>query len=100
LVAGGFGGYYELSSIKLIFSSAGNFRYIVALSYDALNWTETINRSQTIRTDATRNDVFDPGMVSRYVQINFVAVPPGGAADYARLKFREFYRSVRIISLS
>jgi hypothetical protein len=73
-------GYYELSSIKLVFSSAANIRYIVGLSDDGVNWTARIDRSQTVRTDATRNDVFDPGTIGRYVRVRFTRVPPGVVA--------------------
>jgi beta-galactosidase len=73
-------GYYELSSIKLVFSSAANLRYVVALSDDGAKWTERIDRSQTVRTDATRNDVFDPGTIGRYVRLRFTSVPLGVVA--------------------
>jgi hypothetical protein len=73
-------GYYELSSIRLVFSSAANFRYVIALSDDGVNWTPRIDRSQTVRTDAARHDVFDPGTVGRYVRARFVSIPPGAVA--------------------
>jgi beta-galactosidase len=81
-------GYYELSSIKLVFSSAANFQYVVALSNDGAKWKDTIDRSRTIRTDATRNDIFDPGTVTRYVRINFTTVPSGTVAGLRAVEIR------------
>ena len=64
-------GFYQLASLKLVFSSPQNHRFIVETSEDQQTWVTRIDRSQTVRTDAIRNDVFDPGTVARYVRVTF-----------------------------
>jgi hypothetical protein len=69
-------GFYQLSGCKLVFGSPGNYRYQVEVSLDDVDWTLAIDRTETVRIDAVRNDIFDPGTVARYVRITFTAVPP------------------------
>lgn len=64
-------GFYQLSSCRLVFPQAGNARYLLQTSNDRQSWGTAIDRRGTVRTDAVRNDVFDPGTVARYVKICF-----------------------------
>ena len=73
-------GFYQLSSCRVIFPWEGNYRYKIDVSLDAADWTLAVDRTQTVRTDPVRQDVFDPGTVARYVRITFMAVPPGARA--------------------
>jgi beta-galactosidase len=74
-------GFYQLSSCRLSFNAAGNYRYRVELSMDGAQWTLAIDRTRTERVDVVRNDIFDPGAVARYVRITFTAIPPGARAS-------------------
>jgi hypothetical protein len=74
-------GFYQLSDCRLLFASADNYRYRIDLSLDETHWQPAIDRSQTIRTDAKRHDVFDPGTIARYVRITFTELPAGVSAN-------------------
>jgi hypothetical protein len=64
-------GFYQLASLKLVFDSPLNYRFVVETSEDNRIWIKRIDRSQSTRTDAIRNDVFDPGTIARYVRVTF-----------------------------
>ena len=44
---------------------------------DNETWTMAIDRRETQRTDAVRNDILPPGAVARYVRIS--VFPPSGS---------------------
>jgi beta-galactosidase len=69
-------GYYQFSGCKLIFHSPGNYRFRIQISDNGIYWKPAIDRTQSTRTDAIRNDIFDPGTVSRYARITFTTSPP------------------------
>jgi hypothetical protein len=64
-------GFYQLSGVKLVFPSSENWRFRVEFSNDARDWTIAIDRTQTQRSDAIRNEITPPGAVARYVRISF-----------------------------
>jgi hypothetical protein len=64
-------GFYQLSSYKVIFARPANYRFYIEISNDQRSWKLAIDRRQTARTDAVRNDVFDPDTKTRYVRITF-----------------------------
>ncbi len=74
-------GFYQLSSCRLTFNAAGNYRYRMELSMDGAQWALGIDRTRTERVDAVRNDIFDPGAVARYVRITFTSISPGARAN-------------------
>lgn len=69
-------GFYELSALRVVFAEAANHRFRIETSLDARSWTVAIDRSQTVRTDRVRNDVFPPGTISRFVRLSFSAAAP------------------------
>jgi beta-galactosidase len=79
-------GYYQLSGCRMVFATAGTFRFQIEVSMNGVKWTMAIDRAQSIRTDAVRQDVFDPGTVARYVRLAFTGVPPGDRANLCELK--------------
>ena len=76
-------GYYYLSGWRVTFPATGNYRYAVAISTDYQTWTPAIDRTQSVRVDPVRNDVFDPGTVARYVRVTLTAVPADAPAGVA-----------------
>jgi beta-galactosidase len=79
-------GFYQLSSCRVVFPWEGNYRYKIDVSLDGADWTLAVDRTQTVRTDAVRQDVFDPGTVARYVRVTFTAVPPSARAHLCELE--------------
>ena len=74
-------GFYQLSGCKLRFASPQNYRYRIDISRNASQWILAIDRSKTVRTDAARHDVFDPGTLARYVRITFTELLSGTRAN-------------------
>src|SRR5262249_21163994 len=64
-------GFYQLSSIRLLFDSPQNHRYLIETSENGAQWVKRIDRTTSTRTDAVRNDIFDPGTIARYVRATF-----------------------------
>jgi hypothetical protein len=58
----------------------------VDTSLDYQSWTPAIDRTQSVRVDPVRNDVFDPGTVARYVRVTLTAVPPDAPAGVAEIE--------------
>jgi hypothetical protein len=63
-------GFYELSSGSTTFAEGG-VRYAVDLSRDGQTWTRAIDKFGLNNPSATRQDVYDPGTVARYVRLTF-----------------------------
>ncbi|HSV13492.1 MAG TPA: glycoside hydrolase family 2 TIM barrel-domain containing protein [Tepidisphaeraceae bacterium] len=79
-------GFYQLSGCKLIFSAPASYRFYVEISNDGAKWTMAIDRRQSVRTDAVRNDIFDPDTVARYVRVTFSEVGSRGRAHLCELE--------------
>jgi hypothetical protein len=79
-------GFYQLSSCRIIFNADGNYRFRIETSMDAANWILSIDRTQTSRTDAIRNDIFEPGTVARYVRMTLTSLPQGARANLCELE--------------
>jgi beta-galactosidase len=79
-------GFYQLASIKLVFPSTGNRRFMVERSEDARAWMLEIDRRQSVNESAERIDVFNPGVVARYLRLTFTHVPPGRHAGLAEVE--------------
>jgi hypothetical protein len=79
-------GFYQLSDCRLTFAAAGNFRYVVDTSRDQQTWKREIDRTESVRTDPARHDVFDPGTIARYVRVTIVHVPEGMKANVAEIE--------------
>ncbi len=81
-------GFYQLSSCKLIFPAAGNWRFKIETSNNRADWNLTIDRTNSPRTDSVRSDVFDPGTVARYVRMTFTGLPPGSPAALTEIELQ------------
>jgi hypothetical protein len=68
-------GFYQISGSKIIFNSAGNYRFAIDLSEYGADWQRAVDRSDTDNTAASRNDIYPPGATARYVRITYVATP-------------------------
>jgi hypothetical protein len=69
-------GFYQLASLKLVFPTPVNHRFVVATSLDGAAWRESVDRRGTTRSDAVRNDVFPPGTMARFVRITLDSPSP------------------------
>jgi hypothetical protein len=74
-------GFYQVSGSKITFHSAGNYRFVIELSQNGIDWQHAVDRRATENTAAARNDIYPPGAVARYVRVTFVATPPGAPAN-------------------
>lgn len=77
-------GFYELSSGSTTYAEGG-VRYAVDLSRDGQTWTRAIDKFGLNNPSATRQDVYDPGTVARYVRVTFAV-----ASDTPRPSIRDF----------
>jgi len=66
-------GFYQISGSKIVFASEANWRYVIQLSSEGVQWTTAVDRSQTVRSDAARSDIYPPGAVARYVRVRGVS---------------------------
>jgi Glycosyl hydrolases family 2, TIM barrel domain/Glycosyl hydrolases family 2/Glycosyl hydrolases family 2, sugar binding domain/F5/8 type C domain len=74
-------GFYQISGLRLHFPSPLNWRFLVEFSLDAKSWTLAVDRSDTMRIDAIRNEITPPGSLARYVRINFPSLPANTPAS-------------------
>jgi hypothetical protein len=81
-------GYYQLASLKLLFSCGANYRFLVELSSDAINWSGAIDRRDASEVCRERNEIFPPGAIARYVQIRFSDLPNGCRANLAEVEIQ------------
>jgi hypothetical protein len=79
-------GFYQLSSLRIAFPHAGNYRFLLDVSMDGITWQQAIDRSASANVAQVREDVFAFGIVGRYVRVTCVHNPapePFGVADLA-----------------
>ena len=79
-------GFYQISGSKIVFPRDGNWQFAIDASTDGTTWTRGVDRSQTPNTAPTRNDIYPPGTVARYIRLSFATVPPGDVAGLAELE--------------
>jgi hypothetical protein len=79
-------GFYQVSGTKIVFDSDQNYRYIVELSQDGKTWELAVDRRESVRTDAIRNDIYPPGAVARYVRVTITSLPPKGRAALSEVE--------------
>jgi hypothetical protein len=69
-------GFYQISGTRLLFAEAGDWKYRIETSLNRASWTVSIDRSQTDRKDAVRNEIYPPGTIARYVRITMTSATP------------------------
>jgi hypothetical protein len=74
-------GFYQISGLRLHFPSPLNWRFLVEFSTDNQSWQPAVDRSDTMRIDAIRNEITPPGSVARYVRITFPSLPDNTPAS-------------------
>ena len=75
------------SKIKLIFPTAGNWRYRIEISEDgSSNWKLISDQSENRGNEKSRMDVAEAKVSGRFLRITFTGVPPGKAAAIAELE--------------
>jgi hypothetical protein len=68
------GALYTLTSTKVRFESARNYRYKIEVSTDNINWTLVVNQTMTTSSAQTRQDSFS-AISARYVRITYTGLP-------------------------
>lgn len=79
-------GFYQIATGRTVLADAGNTRYFVEISSDAKSWTLAVDRRETVNESATRNDIYDPGTVARYLRLRFTHVPEGVRPGIAEME--------------
>jgi hypothetical protein len=79
-------GFYQLSSLRIVFPRAGNYRFILATSNDGTNWDNSIDRSASVNAAQVRNDVFPFNITARYVRVTCVHNPSPDAFGICELE--------------
>jgi hypothetical protein len=79
-------GFYEISTLKITFTSEGNYRFVVETSTNGISWTTAIDRTATENVKSTREDIFPPGITARYVRMTFHSTPPPERPNLVDLK--------------
>lgn len=78
-------GFYQLSSLRIAFPHAGNYRFVLTVSDDGRTWREGIDRSASVNVAQVREDVFPFAITGRYVRISCVHNPAGDAFGISEL---------------
>jgi len=68
------GAVHTLSSTKITFQYARNYRYKIAVSTDNITWITVVDQTKTTSTAQTRTDSFN-AMSARYVRITYTYLP-------------------------
>jgi beta-galactosidase len=85
---------HNLTSLKILFPTAGNFRYTIEVSEDGAQWQPAIDQSQTTNTEKTRTDLFPPNTHGRYVKITYTTLPQSTPASLSELQLFGTVRSI------
>jgi beta-galactosidase len=64
-----------LKQARILFPTAGDYRYKIEASDDRREWHIVVDESQVPDVDRTRSDAFTPGAVGRFVRITFTGLP-------------------------
>ena len=77
---------HTITSIKIAFITAGNYRYRIEGSADGNAWTMLVDQSNTLSTEKVRTDVIPADRHCQFVRITFTGLPKGQRAAIADVK--------------
>ncbi|MDT5323803.1 MAG: beta-galactosidase [Mycobacterium sp.] len=79
-------GFYQVSTSRVTFPEAANYRFRIEISEDGKAWTPAVDRSESVNTAPIREDIYPPGATARYVRLTFTSLPPGVRASICEVE--------------